>query len=107
MGYVFLGFAILLEFIGTLFMKLSAGFSHLLYTVGTLICYGCCFYFLAMSLKTIPLNVAYATWGGLGILLSATVGFFYFHETITPLSLLGICLIVAGVTLCNFFGTMH
>ncbi len=107
MGYVFLGAAILLEFMGTIFMKLSVGFSHLVYTAGTLICYGCCFCFLAMSLKTIPLNVAYATWGGLGILLSAAVGFFYFHEAITPLSLLGICLIVAGVTLCNFFGAMH
>ena len=47
-GYLFLGAAILLEFFGTTCMKLSNGFSHALYTGGTLVCYGACFYFLAL-----------------------------------------------------------
>ena len=63
-GYLFLGAAILLEFFGTTCMKLSNGFSHALYTGGTLVCYGACSYFLSLSLKTVDLNVAYATWGG-------------------------------------------
>ncbi len=76
-GYLFLGAAILLEFFGTTCMKLSDGFSHALYTGGTLVCYGACFYFLALSLKTVDLNVAYATWGGLGIILAAAVSYFF------------------------------
>lgn len=106
-GYFFLCVAIFLEFIGTTFMKLSDGFSKGSFTVGTLICYGLCFYALALSLKTVQLNVAYATWGGLGIILSAAVSYFYFHEPITFLGMLGIILIVVGVVLCNFFGAGH
>lgn len=97
--------AILLEFFGTTCMKISNGFENKIYAAGTLICYGACFYFLALSLKTVDLNVAYATWGGLGIVLATAVSYFFFHETITPLGLIGIVLIVIGVVLCNFFGT--
>lgn len=63
MGYIYLGLAIVLEFCGTTCMKLSNGFSYLPYAAGTLICYGVCFYFFALSLKTVNLSVAYATWG--------------------------------------------
>lgn len=104
MGYLYLAAAIFMEFLGTTCMKQSNGFSHVNYTLGTLICYGLCFFALSMSLKSIDLNIAYATWGGLGIILAAAVSRFYFHETITPLGLFGIILIVTGVVLCNFFG---
>lgn len=80
-GYLFLGAAILLEFFGTTCMKLSNGFSHALYTGGTLVCYGACFYFLA-----------------------AAVSYFFFHENISTPGMIGIALIVIGVVLCNFFG---
>ncbi|WP_294157452.1 multidrug efflux SMR transporter [uncultured Selenomonas sp.] len=107
LGYVYLGGAILLEFLGTTAMKLSDGFSHAAYAIVTLVCYGLCFCSLSLSLKTIDLNIAYATWGGLGIILATTVSYFYFHENITPLGLLGIVLIIIGVILCNIFGTGH
>ena len=102
MGYLYLGAAILFELFGTTCLKLSNGFTHMLYTMITLICYGACFYFLSMSL-----NVAYATWCGLGIVLVAAVAKILFHETITTLGLIGIILIVVGVVLCNFFGANH
>lgn len=107
LGYIFLGMAILLEFIGTTCMKLSDGFSNIMYSAGTLVAYGFCFYFFALALKSVNLNIAYATWGGLGIVLAAGVSYFYFHESITPAGIIGIILIVTGVVLCNFFGTVH
>lgn len=97
----------MLEFFSTTCMKLSNGFSHMIYSAGTLICYGACFYFLALSLKTVDLNVAYATWGGLGIILAAAVIYFFFHENISTPGMIGIALIVIGVVLCNFFGAGH
>ena len=100
-GYLCLGAAILLEFFGTTCMKLSNGFEHKIYTGGTLICYVACFYFLAVS------NIAYATWGGLGIILAAAVSYFFFHENISTPGMIGIVLIVIGVVLCNFFGAGH
>ena len=107
MGYVYLGAAIILEFLGTTCMKLSDGFSQKLFAAGTLTCYGICFYFLALSLKTVALNIAYATWGGLGIVLATAVSYFFFHESISTLGLIGIILVVVGVVLCNFFGASH
>ena len=88
-------------------MKLSDGFSQKFFAAATLIFYGFCFYFFALSLKSVQLNIAYATWGGFGIILATAVSCFYFHETISTSGLIGIILIVVGVVLCNFFGTNH
>lgn len=63
MHYLELALAIIMELIGTNLMKLSNGFTHLCFSLGTLISYGLCFFFLSLSLKDIKLNIAYATWG--------------------------------------------
>ena len=104
MGYLYLGAAIIFELFGTTCLKLSNGFSQMIYTTITLICYGACFYFLSLSLKTVALNIAYATWCGLGIVLAAAVAKILFHESLSTPGLIGIILIVIGVVLCNFFG---
>ncbi len=107
MGYVYLGLAIVLELAGTNCMKLSDGFSKLNYSLATLTAYGACFYFLALALKTVKLSVAYATWGGLGIVLASLLSMFYFHEKLSAPAICGIALIVIGTTMCNFFGAGH
>ena len=107
MGYIYLALAIVLELFGTICMKLSDGFSNKLFAAGTLISYGVCFYFSALSLKSIQLNILYATWSGLGIVLAAVVAKIFFHESISTPGLIGIILIVVGVVLCNFFGENH
>ena len=107
MGYIYLALAIILELLGTTCMKLSDGFSQKIFAAGTLIFYGFCFYFFALSLKSVQLNIAYATWGGLGVVLAAAVAKIFFHESISTAGTLGIILIVVGVVLCNFFGANH
>ena len=107
LGYVYLLLAIVMELIGTMCMKQSDGFSAIPYALGTLVSYGFCFYFLSLCLKTVPLNIAYATWGGLGIVLATSVSFLIFHESVSGLGMIGIVLIVTGVVLCNFFGAAH
>lgn len=107
MGYVYLGLAIVLELCGTMCMKLSDGFENKIFAAGTLISFGACFYFSALSMKTIPLNILYATWSGLGIVFAAVIAKIFFHETVSTPGLIGIVLIVVGVVLCNFFGENH
>ncbi|MBR6889188.1 MAG: multidrug efflux SMR transporter [Selenomonadaceae bacterium] len=107
MGYIYLALAIVLEILATTCMKLSNGFENKLFAAGTLILFGVCFYFSALSMKTIPLNIVYATWSGLGIVLAAVVAKIFFHETISTPGLIGLILIVVGVVLCNFFGENH
>ena len=103
-GYVYLAAAIVLELCATTCMKLSDGFGNKIFAAGTLTFYGLCFYVFALSLKTVPLNIAYATWGGLGVVLAAAVAKIFFHESISTAGLIGIILIVVGVVMCNFFG---
>lgn len=104
MYYVELVLAIIFELVGTNLMKMSAGFTKLWFSVGTLIAYASCFYFLALSLKGIKLNVAYATWGGAGIVLAVLVSYFLYHEGTSLTQVIGIVLIVIGVVITNLAG---
>lgn len=107
MGYLELVLAIVGEVIGTNFMKASNGFAKLLPTSLTIVAYLACFFSLAQSLKSINLSVAYATWAGLGIILTSIVAVVVWHESISIPELIGIMLIIIGVVLCNFFSSAH
>ena len=107
MHYAFLIAAILLECGGTFLMKLSDGFSELLPSIGCLALYAACFAALAKALEGIALNVAYATWCGVGIILATAVSVLIFKEAMNPPVLAGILLIVVGVVLVNYFSVAH
>ncbi|WP_333577769.1 DMT family transporter [Sphingobacterium sp.] len=103
MKYLFLSLAIALEVLGSSFMKASDGFSKLLPTAVTIIAYIACFFFLSQALKSIPLGVAYAVWGGLGIVLTAIISVVVFKQSLDIPAIIGIVLIVSGVVVMNFF----
>ena len=48
-----------------------------------------------------PLGIAYAMWGGLGIVLTALISVFYLKQSLDLPALVGIALIVAGVIVMN------
>ncbi len=103
MKYLYLASAIVLEVLGSSFMKASDGFSKLLPTTITIIAYIACFFFLSQALKSIPLGIAYAIWGGLGIVLTALISVIIFKQSLDLPAIIGIILIVAGVFVMNFF----
>lgn len=108
MKYLFLGLAIVFEVIGSSFMKASDGFTKWIPSAVVVIAYLVCFYFLSLALKTIPLGIAYAIWGGLGIVLTAAVSVFIFKQKLDFPAIIGIALIVSGVVVMNFFSkTAH
>ncbi|HMY43542.1 MAG TPA: multidrug efflux SMR transporter [Chitinophagales bacterium] len=84
-------------------MKVSDGFTKIIPTSIMLIAYVTCFYFLSLTLKTIPLGIAYAIWGGLGIVLTAIISVVIFKQNLDLPAILGIALIVSGVFIMNFF----
>lgn len=106
MKYLFLGLAIVFEVIGSSFMKASDGFTKWLPSTIVVIAYLVCFYFLSLALKTIPLGIAYAIWGGLGIVLTAAVSVFIYKQKLDLAAIIGIVLIVSGVVVMNFFSKM-
>lgn len=103
MKYLYLALAIVLEVLGSSFMKASDGFSKLLPTTITIIAYIACFFFFSQALKSIPLGIAYAIWGGLGIVLTALISVIIFKQSLDLAAIIGIILIVAGVFVMNFF----
>ena len=103
MYYLYLALAIVLEVLGTSLLGKSEGFSKWLSTVGSLLSFGVCFYFLSLALKNIPLGVAYAIWSGVGIVLTAMVGILVFKSKIDLPFVLGALLIIAGVVVINLF----
>jgi len=109
MKYIFLGLAIVLEVIGSSFMKASNGFTKLLPTTIMIVAYIACFFFFSQALKSINLGIAYAIWGGLGIVLTAIISVIIFKQSLDIPAIIGIILIVAGVFVMNFFSksTVH
>lgn len=103
MRYLFLSLAIAFEIVGTSFMNASDGFSKWLPSSVTIIAYLACFYFLSLTLKTIPLGIAYAIWGGLGIVITAIISVVIFKQKLDIPAIIGIVLIVSGVVVMNFF----
>lgn len=79
MSYLYLLLAIVGELLGTNLLKLSAGFTKPIQSISALLSYGICFFFLSLSLKKIPLGVAYATWRSLCHLVSRWISFYSYY----------------------------
>ncbi|UQS83029.1 DMT family transporter [Bombilactobacillus thymidiniphilus] len=107
MSYLYLLIAVVGEIFGTSLLKASNGFTNLGASIGALISYGLCFYFLSLSLRTIDLSVAYALWSGLGIVATTGVSYFIWHENLNLLTVLGLLLILIGIVIVNLFGSNH
>lgn len=103
MQWIYLSIAIAAEVTGTSFLKSSAGFTRLWPSIAVLIGYGLAFYFLALTLKTMPVGIAYAVWAGAGIALIALVGWAFFGQVLDLPAVVGIGLIIAGVVVLNVF----
>lgn len=100
-AYVSLAVAIVAEVIATSALKASDGFSKLLPSVLVVLGYGIAFYFLSLTLRTMPVGVAYAVWSGVGIVLISALGWVFFGQKLDPAALAGMALIVAGVLVIN------
>ncbi|GIO26581.1 quaternary ammonium compound efflux SMR transporter QacH [Ornithinibacillus bavariensis] len=107
MPYLFLALAIVGELIGSSLLKASEGFSKPFPTIGVIIAFVGCFFFLSLSLKTIPLNTAYAIWSGIGIIATTIISVLIWKEKINAASIAGITLIIVGVVILNLFGPGH
>ena len=103
MPYLYLAAAIVAEVIATSALKASDGFSKTIPSIVVVAGYGVAFWFLSLTLKTIPVGVAYAIWSGAGIVLITAVGWIAFKQQLDLPALLGMALIVAGVLVMQLF----
>ena len=102
-NWLYLGIAIVSEVIGTSALKSSESFTRLYPSLLVLIGYGLSFYFLSLTLASIPIGIAFAVWSGVGIVLVSLIGLVVFGQKLDMAALFGIALICAGVVVLNYF----
>ena len=97
MGWLFLCLTIVCEVSGTTLMKLSAGYTKIIPSVFSFVCYLGTLALLTMTLKYLGMGIAYAVWAGVGIVLVTIIGCVFFSESITVQKTVFILLIISGV----------
>ncbi len=102
-AYLYLGVAITAEVIATSALRAAEGFTVLIPSVIAIVGYVVAFYFLSLTLKTMPVGVAYAIWSGVGIVVVSIVAFVLYKQVLDLPALLGMGLIMAGVLVINLF----
>lgn len=103
MHWLYLAIAIMLEVVATSVLKAADGFTRLTPSLVVIVGYACSFYFLSLTLRVIPLGIAYAVWSGVGLALVSLIGWIVYQQALDAPALIGIGLIVAGVVVLNLF----
>jgi len=103
-SYLFLVLAVVLGTTSNTFAKSAEGFTLWVPSIITAITIVLCMYCLSQVMKVIPVGVTYASFAGLTIIATATVGIFKFNQIPDFYTLIGLGLIVAGVLMVNLMG---
>lgn len=101
--WIFLTLAIISEVIGTSFLKSTEGFTKLLPSIIVLVGYCAAFYFLSLTLDSIPIGMAYAIWSGVGIAAITVVSVVFFEQKLDFAAVIGMGLIIAGVVVLRLY----
>lgn len=102
-AYLFLSGAIAAEVTGTIMLQKTEQFSRLGPILVMALCYLASFYLLSHALKTLPLGIAYAIWGGIGIVLTLIISVTVFKQSLDWHAITGVAMIVGGVVMINAF----
>lgn len=89
------------EVVGTIFMKLSLGFTLPGPTLVTAVTYAITMSLLVVILKHLPLGLVYGIWGGVGTAATMLVGVIVWNDPFTGVTAVALVLIVVGVYLLN------
>jgi small multidrug resistance pump len=90
--------AIVAEVTGTIALKSSEGFSRLGPSILVVLGYGLAFFSLSQALvRGMPVGVAYGVWAAIGVTVVALIGAVFLGESLTPVQIGGIVLVIGGV----------
>ena len=101
--YIILFVAIAFEVLGTMLLPVSQNFSKLFPSAILLISYGVSFYLLALLSQKLSLAIIYASWAGLGVFSVALLSYVFYKQTLNWQTIIGLFLIVIGVTTVNLY----
>ena len=103
MPYLYLAIAVAFETIGTSAMQASQQFTRLWPSVLVVVGYAISFYFMALTLRFMPVGIVYALWSGLGIILIALIGYAVFGQKLDLPAIACLGLIIAGIVVIQLF----
>ena len=103
MAYIYLMIAIVTEVIATSALKASNGFTQWIPSSITVLGYLVAIYFLALTMKTIPVGITYALWSGAGIILISCIGWVFYKQQLDTAALIGLSFMVLGIIIINVF----
>lgn len=102
--YLALAVAIATEVVATSSLRASNGFTRLGPSLLVIVGYGIAFYLMTIALKHFPLGTTYAIWSGIGTAATAVVSWVFFKDHLTPLTGVGIAMVIAGIVVMNLSG---
>lgn len=102
-NWIYLSLAIICEVAATSALKSAEGFSKLWPSCIVAIGYAGAFYFLSLTLKALPVGMAYAIWSGAGTALVTLVAWLFMGQKLDLPAIVGVLLIVSGVLVLNIF----
>lgn len=97
MSWIYLLLAGLAEVGWALGLKYAEGFTRPLPTALTLLGLVVSMALLGLALRDLPMGTAYAVWTGIGTVGTVAFGIWLFGDPVTPMRLVCIGLIVAGI----------
>ena len=92
MDYGYLMIAILAEVVATSALKAADGFTRLGPSAVVLAGYGISFFCLSLTLRSIPVGIAYAIWSGVGMVLICGLGWVLYRQTLDGPAMIGIAI---------------
>lgn len=95
----FLGLAIVLEVLANIFLKYYNGFKNKPLGFLSIFLVLSAFTALAQAVKGMDLSIAYAIWGGFGILATVAMGWTLFNQRLKIMGWLGIGILIIGMSL--------
>ena len=101
--WIFLALAIISEVIATTSLKSTEGFTKLVPSIIVVIGYTAAFYFVSLTLDTLPVGIVYAIWSGVGIALVAIISVIVLDQKLDAGAVIGMVLIIAGVVVMRVF----
>lgn len=101
--WLLLACAIAAEVCGTTLLKYSDGFTRTAPTIGALAAFTLAFYLVSLVFRVLPVGITYAVWSGVGIVLTAFIGWIFLGQKPDLPALLGMAMIVGGVVVINLF----
>lgn len=78
-------------------LKYTEGFTRLWPSVGTVVSMIVSLWMLGIAMRTLPVGTAYGVWVGIGAVGTVTLGIVLLGESASPVRLISVGLIVAGI----------